>query len=174
MHARRLVTAALALTGAATALLVPTATAGADPGRHDRADTRGTVAQVRSAIAPYRDVSAALAAGYVPVSGCERSPEGAMGIHYMHPDRGAPGPVDPAEPAILLYAPGADGELRLLGAEYWQPAVGQPTPTLAGEPFDGPMPGHGPGMPTHYDLHVWTHVANPDGVFAPWNPAVDC
>ena len=174
MHARPLVTAALAVSGVATALLVPAGSAGADPGRHDRADARGVVAQVRQAIAPYRDVDAAVAAGYVPVSPCETSPEGGMGIHYMNVAHAAPGPVDPLRPAVLLYAPGADGELRLLGAEYFQPAVGQPTPTLAGEPFDGPMPGHGPGMPVHYDLHVWTEVANPAGVFAPYNPAVDC
>jgi len=47
-------------------------------------------------------------------------------------------------------------------------------PVLLGQPFDGPMPGHGPGMPVHYDLHVWTHKANPAGVFAPWNPKVSC
>lgn len=174
MTARQLTTAALVLAGTATALLVPTGAAGADPGEHDRADSRGTVAQVRQAIAPYREVDAALAAGYLPVSGCERSAGGGMGIHYLNPALAAPGPVDPAKPAILLYAPGKDGELQLLGAEYWQPAVGQPTPTLAGEPFDGPMPGHGGDMPVHYDLHVWTEVANPAGVFAPWNPRVVC
>ena len=141
---------------------------------HSRADGHGVVAQVRAAIAPYRDVDAALAAGYVPVSGCEESAEGAMGIHSMNPALAAPGPVDPAQPAILLYGPDGDGGLRLLGAEYWQPAVGQPTPTLAGRPFDGPMPGHAPGMPEHFDLHVWTEVANPSGVFAAWNPRVAC
>jgi hypothetical protein len=45
---------------------------------------------------------------------------------------------------------------------------------LLGQPFDGPMPGHGPDMPIHYDLHVWTHKANPAGVFAPFNPKVSC
>jgi hypothetical protein len=97
-----------------------------------------------------------------------------MGIHCMNLAFAAPGPVDPAEPAILLYARGEDGQPRLLGAEYWQPAVGQPTPTLAGEPFDGPVPGHVPGMPEHDDPHVWTEVADPAGVFAPWNPRVVC
>ncbi len=174
MHARPVLTAALALGGAATVLLVPGGSAGADPGRHDRADVRGVVAQVRQAIAPYRDVDVALAAGYVPVSPCETSPEGGMGVHYLNPALAAPGPVDPAKPAVLLYGPDKDGEPQLLGAEYFQPAVGQPTPTLAGEPFDGPMPGHSPGMPEHFDLHVWTEVANPAGVFAQWNPRVTC
>ena len=36
------------------------------------------------------------------------------------------------------------------------------------------MTGHSPGMPVHYDLHVWLFDSNPDGVFAPWNPSVSC
>ncbi|MDP9434949.1 MAG: hypothetical protein M3P93_07050 [Actinomycetota bacterium] len=46
-------------------------------------------------------------------------------------------------------------------------------PFLFGQPFDGPMRGHEPGMPAHDDLHVWTHEA-PDGLFATWNPRVSC
>ena len=83
-------------------------------------------------------------------------------------------PVDPSSPTVLLYEPDDAGGLKLLGAEFLQPDVGQPTTTLEGEPFDGPMPGHTAGMPVHYDLHVWTDVANPSGVFAPWNPKVTC
>jgi hypothetical protein len=29
-------------------------------------------------------------------------------------------------------------------------------------------------MPVHYDLHVWLFDSNPAGVFAAWNPSVDC
>jgi hypothetical protein len=36
------------------------------------------------------------------------------------------------------------------------------------------MPGHGGDMPIHYDLHVYAWVANPDGGFATWNPAITC
>lgn len=169
---RRILAAAVLV--ATAGVVVPSATAIADPGAHDRAASTGTVAEVRKAIAPFRSVQAALDAGYVPVSGCETSPDGGMGIHYMNPRYAVPGPVDPATPAILLYAPDSDGTLQLLGAEYWQPEVGQPVPHLAGQPFDGPMDGHGPDMPRHYDLHVWTEVANPSGVFAPWNPRVSC
>ena len=40
------------------------------------------------------------------------------------------------------------------------------TPQLFGQTFDGPMPGHIPMMPWHWDLHVsiWAH--NPSGMFA--------
>ena len=33
-------------------------------------------------------------------------------------------------------------------------------------PFDSPMLGHEPGMPVHYDLHVWLYRHNPAGLFA--------
>ena len=46
--------------------------------------------------------------------------------------------------------------------------------TVAGIPFDGPMAGHAPGMPMHYDLHVWAWRANPAGTFEEWNPHVHC
>ena len=34
------------------------------------------------------------------------------------------------------------------------------------------MLGHAPGMPIHYDLHVWLQKRNPSGMFAQWNPEV--
>jgi hypothetical protein len=175
-HTRLTVAATLATVASASAAAFLTASAAhADAGRHDRADSHGAVATVRAAIAQYRDPAAAIAAGYVRVSDCETSPAGGMGFHYLNPELIDPSrPVDPAHPTVLLYGPDGDSGLRLLGAEFLQPDVGQPTPTLAGEPFDGPMPGHSPGMPVHYDLHVWTEVANPAGVFAPWNPKVTC
>lgn len=129
---------AVALGARATAFIGPASVA--DPDAHDRASSTGTVATVRKAIAPFRDVNAATAAGYIPVSGCEASPAGSMGIHYLNPAYGNPGPVDPTRPTMLLYRPDGAGGLRLLGAGFWQPAVGQPTPTLAGQPFEGPMP----------------------------------
>ena len=36
------------------------------------------------------------------------------------------------------------------------------------------MPGHLPGMPWHWDLHVWVWANNPSGTFAQWNPALSC
>jgi len=47
-------------------------------------------------------------------------------------------------------------------------------PSLFGQEFDGPMAGHAPGMPVHYDLHVWFWHDNPNGLFAPFNPALSC
>lgn len=140
------------------------------------------LAALKKSLSPYRDVDRALADGFVPVSACTESPEGGMGFHYLNPAR-AMAPVDPAKPAILLYGPTDDGDpdgRRLLGAEWFQADADQQLgtdgdrPSLWGRPFEGPMPGHDPGMPVHYDLHVWLFDSNPAGVFAGWNPSVTC
>ena len=134
---------------------------------------------VRAAVARYHDVSNALAAGYVPASPCEQSPAGAMGIHYMNPALLGPG-NDPANPEVLLYLPAKDGSLKLVGVEYFQADGDQDLTTSADRPFlfgrgfDGPMLGHNPQMPIHYDLHVWVVEQNPSGVFAQWNPTIHC
>ena len=47
-------------------------------------------------------------------------------------------------------------------------------PAVLGQSFDGPMPGHSPVMPVHYDLHVWVYEANESGTFAQFNPSVSC
>jgi hypothetical protein len=36
------------------------------------------------------------------------------------------------------------------------------------------MAGHSPGMPWHYDLHLWIWKNNPDGIASAWNPALSC
>ena len=137
-------------------------------------DTLQQIAQVRQATAKYHDVNEALADGYIPVSGCEAIPGmGVMGIHYLNPALASDLAVAPLAPDLLLYVPSGDG-LRLVGVEYWVASVGQPTPSVLGQTFDGPMAGHSPGMPEHYDLHAWVWQANPAGMFAAWNPTVSC
>ena len=134
---------------------------------------------VRAATAKYNDVNVALADGYVPASPCEASPAGTMGIHYFNPQLAGPG-VDPLHPEVLLYLPNGKGSVKLVGVEYFQADADQnldthdDRPFLFGQGFQGPMLGHNPQMPIHYDLHVWVHEANPAGVFAQWNPAIHC
>ena len=135
--------------------------------------------QVRAAVARYHSVDQAIAAGYFAASPCEQSPAGAMGIHFINPALFGPG-SDPRSPEVLLYLPKPDGSLELVGVEYFQVDADQSLatyddrPSIFGQGFDGPMLGHGPGMPIHYDLHVWVTEANPAGVFAQWNPALSC
>ena len=134
---------------------------------------------VRAAVARYHSVDQATADGYFAASPCESSPAGTMGIHFINPALFGPG-IDPLRPEILLYLPRADGSLELVGVEYFAVDADQDLgtatdrPSIFGRAFDGPMLGHAPGMPIHYDLHVWVAEANPAGVFAQWNPAIAC
>lgn len=135
----------------------------------------------QAAAARYHSIEQALAAGYVRGSACEQIPGvGGMGFHYVNPALLRDPTLDPEQPEILLYAPKENGKLELVAVEYFRADADQnrdttgDRPSLFGQPFDGPMLGHAPGMPIHYDLHVWLYEANPNGTFAQWNPNVSC
>lgn len=167
---RPLIVLAVILGLAATTAALPSAFAAeADPWQ-----------AVKAANARYHSVKQAKKAGYVRMSPCVSSPAGAMGFHYENASLMADDTIDPMQPEILLYAPKPNGRLRLVGVEYWKrDADGDPTtdadrPSLFGVAFNGPMAGHSPVMPTHYDLHAWLFAENPNGRFAQFNPAVTC
>lgn len=144
--------------------------------------------KVRAALEKYRDPVVAVHDGYFSTLGCVEFPHaagagrlpypaGGMGVHFLNPSLIGPVP-DPLRPQILVYEPDGD-KLRLVGVEWFIPlATGvKERPQLFGHPFDGPMEGHHPLLPTalhHYDLHVWLFKTNPAGVFSPTNPAVTC
>ncbi len=170
---------ALASTTAATAGPSSTPTHVSDGHGTARGDS-ATLAEVRKALRPLQDSPAAAeAAGYAPGTECTSAPAGGMGYHYVNYALAAQ-PADPLRPSVLVYVPGDDGRLRLGAAEWFTVdadqdlATDDDRPTLFGRPFDGPMLGHEPGMPVHYDLHAWLFQPNPEGVFQPWNPRVSC
>lgn len=158
------------------------------------------LAAVRDATWDFHDTAKAVAAGYGnPVGGhCDQTPAGAMGVHSANMALIGSQTIDPAQPEVLLYLPTGGGKHALVGVEYLQtvllrnPATGAvapwfapepwpstfvqvtPAPSLFGQAFQGPMPGHVPGQPWHYDLHVWAWSDNPSGRFAQWNPALSC
>ncbi|MGH9258247.1 MAG: hypothetical protein ACRD3C_27110 [Vicinamibacterales bacterium] len=123
---------------------------------------------------------------------------GAMGVHYFRPDllgiTAPPSPrVDGAGthtdfrlPGILIYEPQDDGSLELVAVENlvfaraWRETGHSVPPTFHGVPYDTMT-----DDPTteadeahmfepHFDRHVWIYRDNPNGVFAPFNPAVTC
>lgn len=173
-------TAAARLVGSTALALLAVASTAVLPANADGSDARSGVAQARAATAQFHDVARALEAGYLPTDLCVPG----MGYHYVKPDLLGPG-VDPAQPEALLYADKPGGGLRLVGVEYVELAPGaEPAadphqvdldgPQLFGQHFNGLMAGHGPDMPTHWDLHVWIWQHNRLGLFAQDNPAVDC
>ncbi|MCT7378696.1 hypothetical protein [Chelativorans salis] len=123
---------------------------------------------------------------------------GAMGIHFAHPDllgiSALPNPrvdgdgmhTDFLKPSILIYEPQADGSLELVAVENlvfaraWKEAGHDALPTFHGVPYD--TMADNPATPVdeahffepHYDRHVWIYRDNPNGAFAPFNPAVTC
>lgn len=160
---------------AAGVVLAATGTASASAA----SDTNSDLAAARAATAKYHDPAVAIADGYTPTDECAASPEGAMGYHYVNFELfGAP--PDIRKPAALLYLPKPGGGRKLVAVEYFKIDQDQrlntdgDRPELFGAAFEGPMPGHAPGMPVHYDLHVWIWQHNPSGMFAEWNPAGSC
>ncbi len=138
-----------------------------------------------------------------PMDLCETAPMmgrpaelGAMGIHFFRPDLlgltaeeprvdGTGVHTDFLQPSILIYEPQADGTLQLVAVEnlVFQSAWlanndGPPTfhgvayDTMADDPATEVDEAH--MFEPHFDRHVWIYRDNPNGVFAPFNPAVTC
>ena len=122
-----------------------------------------TLAEVRQTTERFRDVTVALAEGYIrdPFDLCETAAmmgrpasDGAMGIHYFRPDLlGITAPPSPRvngvgmhtdfrAPSILIYEPQADGSLELVAVENlvfaaaWRAAGHTEPPTFHGVPYD--------------------------------------
>ena len=158
------------LTGAAGFALVEPSDATRDRGRSQVDDLQ----RARAFTARFHSLQQAEAAGYVPVSPCIPG----EGIHYERASL-VDNVIDPEEPELLLYAPRPNGELRLVGIEYFKPdadnnlGTAPDRPSLFGVPFDGPMFHPGPPI-VHYDLHVWLWEPNPNGMFVLPNPNVTC
>ena len=61
--------------------------------------------------------------------------------------------------------------MKLVAVQYIVINTGQPRPSFAGQLFDV---GGTPIPAAHWSLHVWLGTPNPNGLFAPWNPDIDC
>jgi hypothetical protein len=140
------------------------------------------VEKVRHATARYKDINVALGEGWVQATPCVSGPnEGAMGVHFLQPDRLHDGVLKADEPEMLIYEPGPGGTFRLVGVEYlvlvseWAARNG---PGVAAS-VDGHLANLVPepnryGLPALYELHVWAWENNPHGSFADWNSRVSC
>ena len=191
-HRQRATSLALRIAVPAVALAVACSqppqepTASVDPmvaahGAHDRRDYpevtqghRNAAARVKEATAVFRDIQAAVSAGYTVQfpQGCASDPTaGAQGFHYLDPVAAADSKLDLLHPELVMYEPQADGSMVLVGVDYVIPFAewkAPEPPVLLGMPL---MKNTGLQV---WALHIWTERANPDGLFAAWNPAVSC
>lgn len=162
---------------AGVAFMMITWNAQAEQGKEGKPQSAPDLKAVREALGKYKDPIAAVHDGYFSTVGCIEYPDGGMGVHFLNTALMGPEP-DPLRPQVLIYEPDRD-QLRLVAAEWFVPlATGvKERPAIFGQPFNGPMEGHHPLMPSglhHYDLHVWLFKENPAGMFNPTNPNVKC
>jgi len=128
---------------------------------------------LRASLEAFSSPALAKKAGYnLPITDCmSNGDEGAMGIHLGN-QAFIDAHVDLVHPEALIFEPGTNGEMSIVGVEFIVPftAVSKQSaaPVLMGQKFS---PNDVFGV---WALHVWTHRSNPRGTFAPWNPRVHC
>lgn len=142
----------------------------------------------RAATARFNSIEQAEQAGYAlppegPLHECIASFDGtgAMGYHLINGNL-LDTTVDPAQPEALVYAPDAQGNLKLVALEYvvfqepWQAerGPGAMAPMLFGEMFMATDAPNRYEIPAFYALHAWLWTDNPAGTFTSFNPAVRC
>jgi hypothetical protein len=176
---KRAIAIALSLAAVVVAVLATSLPAAAHNGGRDN------FGRVRIATARYFDLDVAQAAGYGLLKDtagieCIANPGvGAMGVHYANGALLESGVIDALKPQVLVYAPEADGSLRLAAVEYvvlqatWD-ATHQTTPELFGEQFMLTAAGNRYGLPAFYSMHAWVWDRNPRGMLSMWNPRVHC
>ena len=144
---------------------------------HGQTSARPAVAKaldsLRNATRRFQSLDSAVAAGYTrDVADClVHEHHGAMGYH--HGNRALnDAKVETEHPEILLYERLPDSTYRLTGVEYIVPYRAWPrdsTPPIA----LGQTMKHEDNLQVWY-LHAWAWTDNADGVFADFNPAVQC
>jgi hypothetical protein len=149
---------------------------------HPLANASPLVQKVREATGRYKDINTALAEGWVQATPCVSGPNnGAMGIHFLKPERLHDGVLKAEEPEMLIYEPGAGGTFRLVGVEYlvlaseWAARNGPGVaPSVDGHLANFIAEPNRYALPALYEMHVWAWEDNPNGSFADWNSRVSC
>lgn len=170
-------------------LSVPFIAAAGDPPPHAMSmsavdQNSPLVNKVRTATAKFKDINAALAAGFAQATPCVSGPDfGAMGVHFVLGSRINAGTLNGSEPEALIYEPLPNGSFRLVGVEFiilqsiWQmqiPKGSTAAPELEGHLMNFVEFPNRSGLPAFYELHVWAWEHNPVGSFADWNTQVSC
>ena len=131
------------------------------------------VAELRTSLDAFTSFQLAKNSGYsTALTDCmSNGDEGAMGVHFANTIF-VDGTADALHPDVLVYEPGTDGAMSLVGVEFVVPFAIVPKtaapPVLFGQQFTAN------DVFGVWALHVWTHRSNPNGLFAPWNVRVHC
>ena len=126
------------------------------------------VQQVMASTAQYTNFQAAVDDKLIDVSGYVPN----MGHHYLNPAL-VDGTFELVKPEIILYIPNANGDMEMVAVEY---AIVPEDPENPGNPPEGFTGNqdewHFNEMIGQWQLHVWTILDNPDGIFHPTNSAI--
>ena len=126
------------------------------------------VEQVKAATSQFINFGEAQNNGLIDVSGYVPN----MGHHYLNPTL-VDGIFELEKPEIILYVPDVDSVMQMVAVEY---AIVPDDPNNPGNPPEG-FTGdqdewHFNEMVGQWQLHVWTILENPDGIFASFNPDI--
>jgi hypothetical protein len=145
-----------------------TASRGAEASASFGPSVQRDLATLRRVTAPFHDFSTARDAGWsTQITPCMTDPGGAggMGFHYGNTSF-IDGSAQVDRPQLLLYEPEKNGELRLVAVEFH--ARSAAPPELFGQQFKQV------DAFQLWGLHAWVWKRNASGIFADWNPAVNC
>lgn len=138
------------------------------------ASVRSDLALLRRVTAPFHEFDEAGEAGWsAQITPCMVDPGGAGGMGFHYGNVGLiNGSASVDKPQLLLYEPEQNGRLRLVAVEYIIPYTFVPRsaepPVLFGQKFAQV------DAFQLWGLHAWVWKENPSGIFASWNPTVNC
>ncbi len=126
------------------------------------------VNQLKKATEKYVDFNTAVSEGWIDVSGYVPN----MGHHFLNPAY-SDGVFELEKPEVILYLPDENGAMKMVAVEYSIIPKDPENPGNPPEGFTGALDEwHFNEELKQWQLHVWTKLENPDGIFAPFNPAI--
>ena len=137
-------------------------------------DVNKDLALLRRSTASFHDFRGGSDAGWsAQITPCMTDPGGAGGMGFHYGNVGLiNGTVSVDKPQLLLYEPEKNGKLRLVAVEYIIPytfrARSATPPRLFNRDFQQV------DAFQLWGLHAWVWKENPSGMFASWNPNVNC
>jgi hypothetical protein len=153
----------------------PPSVAMASQGANAIASVGDQLGRLRAATAHFQDFDATTQPGGTydtQLTGCMTDPTlGGMGFHYGK-GSAIDGNVNTLEPEALLYEPQKNGKYKLVAVEFLVPYTIVSRDSKPPRAFDQDF------IPNDvfqlWTLHAWVWKNNPAGMFASWNPNVNC